>query len=112
MSRSRLAPPQLFLVTVLTCSIIQAAHRADAAIATDQELQVAHAWAAAHITPEADEAAVTAPFSFIYQGTPSSELLPQWKHERKRDKLDPQRTRCTLVWTDPESELQVRCVGI
>ena len=75
-------------------------------------MQAAHAWAAAHLAPEPDGAAVTAPFSFTYHGEPSSQLLPKWACDRERVELDDQRTQQTLTWTDPDSGLQVRCVGI
>jgi alpha-galactosidase len=51
-------------------------------------------------------------FSFTYGGKSSAELLPKWKHERSSRKLDAQRTERRAVWTDPETGLEVRCVGI
>lgn len=51
-------------------------------------------------------------FSFVYGGQPSSDLLPQWKLDRATEKLDEDRIRHTLVWTDPKTHLEVRCVGI
>ena len=52
------------------------------------------------------------PFSFKYGGRASSEFLGQWKLERQSQKLDDQRAQHTLSWTDPESGLCVRCVGV
>ena len=52
------------------------------------------------------------PFSFTYGGRPSSELLPTWRLERAERKLDDQRTERTLTYTDPQTGLVVRCVGI
>lgn len=55
----------------------------------------------------------TAPiFSFSYGGKPSSEFLASWKLNRDKKKLDDQRTQHTLTYTDPETGLVVRCVGI
>ena len=51
-------------------------------------------------------------FSFSYAGKSSEELLPQWKPERTSRKLDDQRTERRIVWADPATGLQVRCVGI
>ena len=45
-------------------------------------------------------------------GRPSSEFLGQWKLERESQKLDDQREQHTLSWTDPQSGLRVRCVGV
>jgi alpha-galactosidase len=52
------------------------------------------------------------PFSFLYDGKPSADLLKQWKCERASRKLDEHRTERASVWTDPATGLQVRCVGI
>ena len=52
------------------------------------------------------------PFSFLYDGKPSADLLKQWKCDRASRKLDEHRTERTSVWTDPTTGLQVRCVGI
>jgi len=52
------------------------------------------------------------PFSFKYGGRASSEFLGQWKLERTAKTLDAQREQHTLTWTDPQSGLRVRCVGV
>lgn len=54
----------------------------------------------------------TFPFSFTYDGKPSTELLPNWKFEHAAKSLDPQRVQHTLGWTDPGTKLIVLCVGI
>ena len=51
-------------------------------------------------------------FSFAYDGKSSSELLPQWKRERSSRKIDNQTTEQRIVWTDPATGLEVRCLGI
>ena len=56
---------------------------------------------------------VQPPFSFKYGGRPSSRSSwAQWKLEREAKKLDAQREQHTLTWTDPQSGLRVRCVGV
>lgn len=65
------------------------------------------------------------PFTFTYDGKPSSELLTTWKLERKLtpgrrgDEADLTRSNpplrvggYELTWTDPATGLQVRCVGV
>jgi alpha-galactosidase len=52
------------------------------------------------------------PFSFRYDGKASSEFLGQWKLERNSQKLDDQREQLTLNWSDPQSGLCARCVGV
>jgi alpha-galactosidase len=63
-------------------------------------------WAAAHFEG-------TEPFfSFVYDGTSSAELLEKWELKRTQRELDPQRTEHTLLYADPKTGLEVRCVGI
>ncbi len=52
------------------------------------------------------------PFSFIYHGQPSAELLKKWPIQRESHELDAQRIERTLTYTDPDSPLTVRCVSI
>jgi alpha-galactosidase len=52
------------------------------------------------------------PFSFVYDGKPSLELLKTWELKRNTRKIDAARTEKTLVWTDPKTKLTVRCVGM
>jgi alpha-galactosidase len=52
------------------------------------------------------------PFSFVYGGKSSSELLAQWEFKTGSRELDEMRTERTLTWSDPRSRLTVRCVAI
>jgi alpha-galactosidase len=52
------------------------------------------------------------PFSFIYDGKASGELLSSWKVTRQSRPLDSQRTEHTVAFADPETGLVVRCVGV
>lgn len=52
------------------------------------------------------------PFSFVYDGVPSAELLAKWPVTRARSDLDAQRTQHALVWKDLKTQLEVRCVAI
>ena len=51
------------------------------------------------------------PFSFVYGGKPSSELLPKWKRETKEEQADATRTIKTLSFTDPETGLVVKAIA-
>ncbi len=64
------------------------------------------------IAPLPGEYNVAPPFSFVYAGISSSDLLKHWPVERHKEQLDPERTRYTLTYQDPKTGLQVRCVGI
>jgi alpha-galactosidase len=51
------------------------------------------------------------PFSFVFDGKPSADLLPAWKFEHASRAIDEQRTESTLTYTDPKTGLRVRCVA-
>jgi alpha-galactosidase len=52
------------------------------------------------------------PFSFVYDGKPSSELLKTWQAKCDTRRLDAQRAEHTAIYTDSVTGLQVRCVVI
>jgi alpha-galactosidase len=52
------------------------------------------------------------PFSFQYDGRPSSEFLATWKMTDKKRSLSENRVQRTVTFTDPKSGLAVRCVAI
>ena len=54
--------------------------------------------------------AVPTPFSFNYDGKPAA--LGHWKRQRTTRKLDSQRTLDTITYTDPQTNLVVRCVAV
>jgi alpha-galactosidase len=85
--------------------------QASAVTVTPAEMGEARAWAAAHFEVAEGKTAAF-PFSFIYGGHPSADLLKAWKLERSTRKLDEQRTSHTLTWTDPGTGLSVRCLGV
>ncbi|HEY3418859.1 MAG TPA: hypothetical protein VGM23_18445, partial [Armatimonadota bacterium] len=73
---------------------------------TDLEIQQARQWASSAFTE------ATPPFSFVYDGQPSGDLLPGWRCEQASRALDDHRDEVTLTWTDPASGLSVRCVAV
>ncbi len=50
------------------------------------------------------------PFSFVYDGVPSTALLAQWSRLHQHSALDAARTQHTLTWSAPGDGLVVRCV--
>ncbi|MGC8743948.1 MAG: alpha-galactosidase [Verrucomicrobiia bacterium] len=52
------------------------------------------------------------PFSFIYDGKPSSDILKNWNLTRNHRSIDKNITEHTLVWTEPQNRLSVKCVAI
>ncbi len=75
---------------------------------TKGEIASAKRWLRAHLlAPSAQP-----PFSFLYGGEKSETLLPGWVCQRRTESLDPSRLRHTVVWTDPQSGLRVRCEAV
>jgi len=52
------------------------------------------------------------PFSFVYGGQASTELLSAWSKKMETKRLDGARTQHVLTWTDPKAGLELSCVGI
>lgn len=52
------------------------------------------------------------PFSFTYGERPFSELVNTWTVKREQVRLDGQRTRHEVSYTDPQTGLVVRCRGV
>ena len=52
------------------------------------------------------------PFSFVYGGESSTELLDGWQPTAQTRELDARRREHTLAWTDAVTGLQVRCVVV
>lgn len=52
------------------------------------------------------------PFSFQYGGRPSSELITKWERKHSVRNLDEKRTEHTLIYSDPATGLELRCIGL
>ncbi len=52
------------------------------------------------------------PFSFVYGGKTSDELLGVWSRTADTKKLDDNRTQHSFVWTDAATGLECRCVAV
>jgi len=77
--------------------------------ATPDEMKLARDFVAASFQVEQKPAA---PFSFTYSGKRSSELLAGWSVRQETRNPDASRTERTLVYTDPQSGLILRCVAV
>jgi alpha-galactosidase len=96
----------LCLAVVLTATVF-AANRVEAAVAImPEEIQQRNIWLKEQFLDEKPKL----PFSFLYDGKKSEELLAVWAKKTTTNKLDEARTEHTLVWTDPATGLEVRCV--
>ena len=77
---------------------------------TPDELGDARRWASASLT--SDGPAVEPPFSFMFDGKPSTEFLRDWQRSLTSRKLDDARTEHTFTFTQAGGGLAVRCVAI
>lgn len=89
------------LATTMTLSV-------DAQAARSAEQAETARWFASHFEGRQPDL----PFSFRYAGKPSSDLLTHWTLKRSATKLDANRLRTTLAWTDPQTHLVVRCATV
>lgn len=72
------------------------------------EMSMAARWAKGNM----GSAVSTTPFSFVYDGKPSSELLKTWKSNYAVASLDGRRVQQVTTWTDPKTGIQLRCVAV
>lgn len=79
-----------------------------AGASTTEEAEMKNAWFKEHLT----DGKSSLPFSFTYDGRPSAPLLAKWPVKMADERLDANRTRRTLTWTDPKTGLEVRCVAV
>ena len=119
------------LVGLAVVSILASPQEGRSATAGREEFAEARRWVAANLTgrgPESNGPATTgvvpnpiglkpdqiapAPFSFLYGGRPSAELVKRWKLSRQQRELDVRRIEHQLSWTDPDSGLEARCVAV
>jgi alpha-galactosidase len=52
------------------------------------------------------------PFSFIFDGKASSDLLKTWQKKTETNKVDINRTQYIITWTDNKTGLEVRCLAV
>ncbi len=71
-----------------------------------KERQKVETWVASHFS-----AGVLPPFSFIYGGKPSSELLPGWEFRQETKRGDDTKTEQLLTYKDPETGLVAECTS-
>ncbi len=90
---------------LLACLLISPLAPARAVQVSAEEQAEARRWFAANFEG-------APPFSFVFGGKPSVELLKTWKLEGRLHQIDTQRHEETLTWTDADTALQVRCVAV
>jgi alpha-galactosidase len=94
------------IFAVLSVAIL--ARLATAAAPTQEEITTKSAWVKKHLM----SADASPPFSFMCGAKTRSDFYRSWKRVATAHKLDDHRTEHTITWTDPISDLQVRCVAV
>jgi alpha-galactosidase len=114
MKTALMKTPQLRTLLKITGALVVLmwAQASRAVSVTPEEMSECRVWCAARFGSGQASPSAELPFSFVYDGKPSAELLKGWKLERSSRQLDGQRTERTLIWTDPQSGLQLRCVAV
>ncbi len=101
------APGSRFLFVVVVW--VLGAGRAGAVAPTVEERETASRFTTERLLSECP---ADLPFAFRYGGRPSQQLLGEWHRAATAEKLDPNRTRHTVEYADPESGLRLRCEAV
>ena len=107
MSKARLRT----IAIVLAAAWMTSSSLAQSISPTPEEMANARQWGAKFDRAVAAKDAEP-PFSFVYDGKPSAELLGEWSRKDASRRLDDQRSERTTTWTDPKTGLEVRCVSV
>ncbi len=99
---------------VCCCLLMAYVPKASAQTVRTSDIKTCNQWIKAKLGgpsqgKQVSGSSVAYPFSFIYNGKPSSELLSHWNIIRTVKKLDRNRQQVTLSFLDPKTKLEVRC---
>jgi alpha-galactosidase len=133
-SRIRIYSDPVFRLSLTFVWLLLMGIPARAVNVTPQEMTEARRWTAARFESQMPAESllndkrpqrlfsVEQPFSFVYGGRTSGELLKEWPLKRSSRKIgrgQPDRhargqnlTEHTITWTDPKTSLEVRCLAI
>jgi alpha-galactosidase len=75
---------------------------------TPEEMKIKSKWVEEHLL----NADPILPFSFIFDGKPSSDLLKTWQKKIETNKLKNNQIQYSLIWTEKRTGLEIRCVVV
>jgi hypothetical protein len=110
--RNRRTMKTRMLCGIIALTWLSSAQIAQGVTATASDIGEARQWTAAHFEAPRQGRDAEPFFSFTDDGKPSAELLKTWKVELATRSVDDHRTERTLAYTDPQTGLIVRCVGV
>jgi alpha-galactosidase len=96
------------LVLMVLGILVQGGAGRPAEFVTPGEMERKSEWIKTHLAT----ARPSLPFSFVYGGKASGDLLRAWPKATETTRIDAARTRRTMTWTDPASGLEVRCAAV
>jgi alpha-galactosidase len=99
---------RLCITLALTATVFNANRSGAATTTKPEEIQQRSNWLKDRFLGEKPQL----PFSFLYAGKKSEDLLSNWEKKATSKKLDDVRTEHTLTWTDPKTGMEVRCVVV
>jgi alpha-galactosidase len=98
----------LLALTIICLVITSACTSKLDKMVTSGEMRVKEKWVKEHLLVDDPQL----PFSFLYDGKATSELLKTWQKKTETTKLDNKRTQYTRFWTEIKTGLEVRCVAL
>lgn len=97
-----------WLVLMVLGILVQGGAGRPAEVVTPGEMLRKSDWIKTHL----ETARPGLPFSFVYGGRASGDLLQTWPKDTETTRIDAARTRRAMTWTDPASGIEVRCVAV
>ena len=97
-----------FTFVTVVCTALSAANGAGMTAPPDPAVNLNRQFAQQAFS---DRANADLPFSFTYNGRPSSAFIQTWKRQLKSEQPDQARLQHTLTLTDPDTALEIKAVA-
>lgn len=97
-----------YALYLTVCILLAVAAPLEAVAPTKDELRTAREWVTRHL----GKTEGYRPYSFVYDGKPSRDLLGSWRSDRTIVKLDRNRVQTVQTYIDKATGLMMRCVMV
>ncbi len=97
-----------FILAITSSMLIKSCSPGSDSFIKPREMNMKADWVKAHLL----DSNGLIPFSFLYDGKLSSELLKHWQKNIRTSNLDSNRTQYDITWTEFNSGLEVKCVAV
>jgi len=97
-----------FIFTICSILVLYSSHvdAQQTKFVTKAEMKAKAQWLQSHL--QNNDAIL--PFSFVYDGKPSAEILKSWNRKAEMHIIDNERTEYQISWIDPVTELSIKCI--